>query len=151
MIQYGLRMDEEAAYRELQEVIAEFTSNYSSHFDKLLIRLPKERYYPDSNPVMLIAAGVIGYHETKSIELRPFPDVITALRRLAKTNLRLGIVSAGLQAKQAEIRMPRERMVALERAQMRCWSCRLHSRRFPARLLPQLHIRCRDACTTSRQ
>jgi putative hydrolase of the HAD superfamily len=102
MIQYGLRMDEEAAYRELQEVIAEFTSNYASHFDKLLSRLPREKCYPDINPVMLIAAGVIGYHETKSIELRPFPDVMPALRRLAKTRLSLGIVSAGLQAKQAE-------------------------------------------------
>ena len=102
MIQYGLRMDEESAYRELQEVIAEFTSNNSTHFDKLLMRLPAEKYYPDVNPALLIAAGVIGYHETKSIELRPFPDVITALRRLAKTKLRLGIVSAGLQAKQAE-------------------------------------------------
>jgi putative hydrolase of the HAD superfamily len=38
MIQYGLKMDEESAFRELQEVIAEFTSNYSSHFDKLLVR-----------------------------------------------------------------------------------------------------------------
>jgi len=102
MIQYGLKMDEESAYRELLEVIAEFTSNYSSHFDKLLVRLPKERYYPDCNPAVLIAAGVIGYHETKSVELRPFPDVTAALRRLAKTELVLGIVSAGLQEKQAE-------------------------------------------------
>jgi putative hydrolase of the HAD superfamily len=102
MIQYGLKMDEESAFRELQEVIAEFTSNYSSHFDKLLVRLPKEKYYPESNPAILIAAGVIGYHETKSVELRPFPDVIAGLRRLAKTELVLGIVSAGLQEKQAE-------------------------------------------------
>jgi len=102
MIQYGLKMDEESAYRELQEVIAEFTSNYSSHFDKLLIHLPKKRYYPNCNPTVLIATGVIGYHETKSVELRPFPDVIAALRRLSKTDLVLGIVSADLQEKQAE-------------------------------------------------
>jgi putative hydrolase of the HAD superfamily len=102
MIQYGLKMDEEAAYRELLEVIAEFSSNYESHLDKLLDRLPRERFYPDVNPAILVAAGVVGYHETKSIELRPFPDVITALRRLAKTRLRLGIVSAGLTTKQAE-------------------------------------------------
>jgi putative hydrolase of the HAD superfamily len=102
MIQYGLKMDEESAFRELQEVIAEFTSNYASHFDKLLVRLSKEKYYADCNPAILIAAGVIGYHETKSVELRPFPDVIAGLRRLAKTELVLGIVSAGLQEKQAE-------------------------------------------------
>jgi putative hydrolase of the HAD superfamily len=102
MIQYGLKLDEEMAYRELLEVIAEFSSNFPSHYDKLLVRLNKEKHYPETNPAILVAAGVIGYHETKSIELRPFPDVIAALRRLSKTRLRLGIVSAGLQAKQAE-------------------------------------------------
>ena len=42
----------EAAYRELLEVIAEFSSNYSSHLDKLLDRLPRERCYPDVNPAI---------------------------------------------------------------------------------------------------
>jgi putative hydrolase of the HAD superfamily len=102
MIQYGLEMDEEAAYRELSEVIAEFSSNYPSHFDKLFVRLPKEKYYPNANVAVLIAAGVIGYHETKSLELRPFADVPSTLRRLARLDLKLGVVSAGLQAKQAE-------------------------------------------------
>ncbi len=102
MISYGLRMDEEAGYREFLEVIAEFSSNYSNHFDKLLSRLPRERCYPDINPAILVAAGVIGYHETKSLELRPFPDVPVALSKLAKTSLVLGVVSAGLQIKQCE-------------------------------------------------
>jgi putative hydrolase of the HAD superfamily len=102
MIEYGLDVDEEAAYRELLEVIGEFSSNYSSHFDKLLIRLPREKHYPDVNPAILVAAGVIGYHETKSLELRPFPDVTGVLRRLARTTLILGVVSSGLQTKQAE-------------------------------------------------
>lgn len=102
MISYGLDIEEEAAFRELQEVITEFSSNYSSHFDKLLTRLPREKHYRDVNPAILIAAGVIGYHETKSLELRPFPDVTLVLRRLARTTLSLGVVSAGLQTKQAE-------------------------------------------------
>jgi putative hydrolase of the HAD superfamily len=102
MIDYGLQVDEETAYKELLEVITEFTSNYSSHFDKLLVRFPRERYYPAVNPAILIAAGIIGYHETKSLELRPFPDVTSVLRRLARTPLILGVVSAGLQTKQAE-------------------------------------------------
>ena len=102
MIAHGLRMDEEQAYRELGEVIAEFSSNYGNHFDKLLSRLPRERCWPGINPAILIAAGVIGYHETKSLELRPFDDVPRLLRRLAKAPLILGIVSAGLQIKQCE-------------------------------------------------
>ncbi len=102
MIEYGLAVDEETAYAELTEVINEFSSNYASHFDKLLVRLPREKAYPRVNPAVLVAAGVIGYHETKSLELRPFPDVTGALRRLARTPLALGIVSAGLQTKQSE-------------------------------------------------
>ena len=102
MIEYGLEVDEDTGYHELVEVITEFTSNYSSHFDKLLVRFPREKYYPHVNPAILVAAGVIGYHETKSLELRPFPDVIGVLRRLARTPLILGVVSSGLQTKQAE-------------------------------------------------
>ena len=102
MIAHGLRMDEEEAYRELGEVSAEFSSNYSNHFDKLLSRLPRERCWPELNPAILVAAGVIGYHETKSLELRPFEDVTRVLRSLARTSLILGVVSAGLQIKQCE-------------------------------------------------
>lgn len=102
MIAHGLRLDEEEAYHELGEVISEFSSNYPNHFDKLLSRLPRERCWPGINPAILIAAGVIGYHETKSLELRPFDDVPRLLRRLVRTPLVLGVVSAGLQIKQCE-------------------------------------------------
>jgi putative hydrolase of the HAD superfamily len=102
MIAHGLRLDEETAFRELGEVIAEFSSNYGNHFDKLLSRLPRERCWQGINPAILVAAGVIGYHETKSLELRPFEDVPAVLRRLARTPLVLGVVSAGLEIKQCE-------------------------------------------------
>jgi putative hydrolase of the HAD superfamily len=102
MIRHGLRMDEEAACRELGEVIAEFSSNYSSHFDKLLSRIPRERHWADCNPAILVAAGVIGYHETKSRALEPFPEVARVLRALRAAGLTLGVVSAGLQIKQCE-------------------------------------------------
>jgi putative hydrolase of the HAD superfamily len=101
MIRHGLKIDSEAAWRELREVISEFSSNYDAHFDKLLLRIPPESY-AGINPIILVAAGVIGYHETKSLELKPFDDVIGALRILSRSSLILGIISAGLQIKQAE-------------------------------------------------
>ena len=101
MILHGLRMEPESVLRELREVISEFSSNYSSHFDKLLIRIPPE-CYAEVNPVILVAAGVIAYHETKSDELQAFTDVMRGLRRLARSPLKLGVISAGLQIKQAE-------------------------------------------------
>lgn len=101
MVRHGLRMDPDDALKELEEVISEFSSNYSSHFDKLLLRIPAS-FYENVNPDILVAAGVIGYHETKSLELKPFDDVVQAMRVLFRTDLMLGVVSAGLRIKQAE-------------------------------------------------
>ena len=101
MVRLGLRMEHEAVMRELREVIAEFTSNYEGHFDKLLLRLPRE-VYEGLNPAILVAGAVIAYHETKASRLRPLPDVVEALRKLSHTELILGVITMGPQVKQAE-------------------------------------------------
>ena len=69
MIRVGLKMRKEPLMRELQEVISEFTSNYEAHFDKLLLRIPKH-CYQGINTAILVAAGVVAYHETKIRELK---------------------------------------------------------------------------------
>ena len=51
---------------------------------------------------MLIAAGVIAYHQTKERDLKPLPDAVALLRALHQARVRAGIVSAGLHVKQAE-------------------------------------------------
>lgn len=101
MIRYGLKVSEKDALYELKEVINEFTSNYDKHFDKLLNRFPSSSF-EGVNPAILVAAGVVGYHQTKFRELKPYPDVVEALDALKKTHLILGIISAGLAIKQAE-------------------------------------------------
>ncbi len=98
---YGVRLPTEELYRELQEVIGEFTSNYPNHFDKLLLRLPRNAA-AGANPAILVAAAVAAYHDSKGPHLRPFPDVIPALRKLASTPLIRGIITSGLSVKQAE-------------------------------------------------
>jgi len=101
MIRLGLRMEHEQVMRELREVIIEFSSNYEAHFDKLLLRLPKETY-EGTNAAILVAGAVIAYHETKAGQLQPLPDVMEALRKLSKTELTLGVITMGPQVKQAE-------------------------------------------------
>jgi putative hydrolase of the HAD superfamily len=102
MIGMGLRVSEDEAYRELMEVISEFSSNYDRHYHKLLRRLQPEAT-AGVNPAVIVAAGVVAYHETKYEELKPFPDAGAALRELAdKTDLTLGILTEGLEIKQAE-------------------------------------------------
>jgi putative hydrolase of the HAD superfamily len=97
----GLRIDAETCMRELQEVLEEFTSNYPSHFDKVIQRLPAEAS-AGLNHAVLVAAGVVAYHETKWRHFRVYDDAWEVLNWLASTDLIRGIISAGLSVKQAE-------------------------------------------------
>ncbi|MGE3166410.1 MAG: HAD-IA family hydrolase [Planctomycetota bacterium] len=101
MIRAGLRLEREVVQSELEEVIREFSSNHDAHFDKLLLRLPR-RVYKGVNPAMIVAAGVVAYHETKTRELEPYEDAYEGLRRLAETPVVRGIITEGLAIKQAE-------------------------------------------------
>ncbi len=86
--------------RELDEIITEFSSNDERHYHRLLQRLPR-RTFEGLNTAVLIAGAVRAYHETKSM-LAPFPDVLPALRQLTRTDLIRGVITAGLEIKQAE-------------------------------------------------
>jgi putative hydrolase of the HAD superfamily len=101
MIAHGLDLPEEEAIRELAEVVSEFTSNYDEHLDRLLDRLGPA-HWGGRNPAVLIAAGIVAYHQTKERQLRPLPDATAILRTLHRGRVRTGIVSAGLRVKQAE-------------------------------------------------
>ncbi len=101
MIEAGLVLPRDQLMVELSEVIREFSANYEHHFDKVLLRIPR-RYYKGINPAVIVAAGVIAYHETKIRHLAPYEDAIEVLRLLSKTNLILGIITEGLEVKQAE-------------------------------------------------
>ncbi len=101
MIRAGLRMEAKECFQELSEIIEELGTNYEHHYDKLLGRIPKENY-AGVNPAVIVAAGVVAYHETKFKDLKPYPDVVTAFNILSHTGITLGIITAGLQIKQAE-------------------------------------------------
>jgi putative hydrolase of the HAD superfamily len=101
MIRCGLRVERDVLLKELEEIISEFTSNYEGHFNKLLLRVPRASYN-GVNPAILIAAGVVAYHETKFRELAPYNDAIEVLKILARTTLIRGVITAGLEVKQAE-------------------------------------------------
>ncbi len=101
MVQTGIRLPEEEVANELDEVIREFGSNYEHHYDKLLMRLPRESW-AGVNSAMLVTAGVVAYHDTKFQELHPFPDVKPLLSGLRGAGLRTGIITHGWTVKQAE-------------------------------------------------
>lgn len=101
MIRVGVQMSEKELMRELEEVIAEFSSNYQNHFDKLLQRIPRAKYR-GVNPGIIVAAGVSAYHDTKFSQLKPYADAVSLLRSLQRTKLVCGVVTDGLMVKQAE-------------------------------------------------
>ncbi|MSR75961.1 MAG: haloacid dehalogenase, partial [Planctomycetes bacterium] len=101
MIDLGLRTPREKLLREFHEVITEFTSNYEHHFERLLARLP-EQDVVGLNSALLVAGGVVAYHETKFRELAAHDDVTEVLQVLSRRGLTLGIISSGLTLKQME-------------------------------------------------
>lgn len=101
MVEAGLDLPEEVVLKELDEVLAEFSSNYEHHFDKLLQRL-RPAALTRHNPALIVAAGVAAYHDTKFRELAPFDDVYPLLSDLKKAGIRLGVITHGWTVKQAE-------------------------------------------------
>jgi len=101
MISAGLRTTRAECVRELDEVLAEFSSNYGGHFDKVIHRLPNDASQ-GLNPAILVAAGVVAYHETKWKELKVYDDAYEVLQWLSGTDIVRGIISLGWTVKQAE-------------------------------------------------
>lgn len=99
----GVDVPAERLFKELQEVIREFSSNYPYHYDKLLLRLPDEAMQNVDKDVA-VAAAVMAYHRTKHEQLQPFPDVEPFLHALSDSNIpdAPAIISEGLSVKQAE-------------------------------------------------
>jgi putative hydrolase of the HAD superfamily len=94
MIEAGLPIDLERGYTLLKEIVKEFGSNYSKHFDELL-----KRQGLKWNP-KVIAAGVVAYRHANLGFLRPYPDTITTLLKLRDMGYKLGLVSEGIPVKQ---------------------------------------------------
>jgi putative hydrolase of the HAD superfamily len=100
MIQAGLDIDLPTAISELNEVVAEFTSNDPSHFDRFLARLP-QRALSGINPAILVATGVAAYSDTVHDNLMAYGDALDAFKRLHAAGFRLGVISQGYTVKQA--------------------------------------------------
>lgn len=101
MIRIGLKVKPEDANDILDEIISEFSSNDPHQLNKLLSRLP-DSAKKGTNELMIIAAGISGYHNTKFVDLKPFSDVKKYLPEIARFPVSLGVISSGVGLKQAE-------------------------------------------------
>lgn len=96
MIDAGLPLDSNEAYRLLREIIDEYGSNYDKHFNILT-----KRVFGEEKP-LLIALGMITYHNVKFALLRLFPQTTKTLIYLKEQGYHLGVISNGITIKQWE-------------------------------------------------
>jgi putative hydrolase of the HAD superfamily len=96
MIDAGLPLSQQEAYLLLREIIKEKGSNYDKHFNILTKRVMGEE------KPLLIALGMITYHNVKFALLRLFPDTMSTLIYLKKRDYQMGVISNGLTIKQWE-------------------------------------------------
>ena len=101
MISAGLDLPFKDAVAELDEVVAEFSSNDEHHFDRLLERIPKKALC-GFNPAILVAIGVAAYHDTIHESFSPYEDGVEAFKRLHALGFALGVITQGRTVKQAE-------------------------------------------------
>lgn len=96
MIDAGLPLSHEDAYKLLREIIKEKGSNYNKHLNVLT-----KRVFEEEKP-LLIAIGMITYHNVKFALLRLFPNTMPTLIDLKSKGYKLGVISNGLTIKQYE-------------------------------------------------
>ena len=94
MLEAGLPVDVEKAFKTLNEVVEEYGRHYPKHFDRMLERLGVKW------DAKIIAAGVVAYRETSWAFLKPYPDTIPTLLTLRDHGYRIGLVSGGDPVKQ---------------------------------------------------
>ena len=96
MVENGLPLKNDEAYKLLKEIIIEKGSNYDKHFNLLTKTVCRK----ENN--LLIALGMITYHNVKFALLSPFPRTTDILIYLKTKGYKLGVISNGLAIKQWE-------------------------------------------------
>ncbi|RZN49448.1 TIGR02253 family HAD-type hydrolase [archaeon] len=96
MIDQGLPLTPEGGCKKLVEIVRRKGSNYPGHFDLLVEETIGEKNY------RLIAAGIIGYHNTKFANMHPYSDTVSTLIELKKMGMEVNIISNGRSLKQWE-------------------------------------------------
>ncbi len=105
MIELGLNIDKEKAIKIIQEIVKEYGSNSSMHYDYFIKRLNQLEKNVDlisySNQIKFTAAAVMAYHNEKRT-MKLFDDVKECLQELKKRDIKTAIITDGIPIKQYE-------------------------------------------------
>ncbi|MFW9999933.1 MAG: TIGR02253 family HAD-type hydrolase [Candidatus Hodarchaeota archaeon] len=106
MINLGLEIDKNKAVRILNEIVREYGSNSSKHYNHFVRRLnqmdEKIEFMSYNDRYKYIAAAVMAYHEEKVNSIKLYDDVRNSLSRLKELSIKTAIITDGIPIKQYE-------------------------------------------------
>ncbi len=106
MFKMGLKMDRKRAIRILSEIVKEYGSNSSKHYNHFLKRLNQIEenieFISYNDRYKYIAAAVMAYHEEKVNSIKLYNDVEKILIKLKEFSIKTAIITDGIPIKQYE-------------------------------------------------
>lgn len=106
MIDLGLKIDKQNAIKMITEVVKEYGSNSSNHYNYFIRRFNRLENVREKIPYSLqfkyISAAVMAYHKEKIDSIKLYDDVKPCLIKLREMGLKSAIISDGLPIKQYE-------------------------------------------------
>ncbi|MBY9003025.1 MAG: TIGR02253 family HAD-type hydrolase [Candidatus Lokiarchaeota archaeon] len=104
MIDLGLEIDRDVAITLIHEIVNEYGSNSSQHYNYFIRRLNELEFLSISlnKQFKYIAAAVMAYHKEKIDLIALYDDVDPCLKKLKKIGIKTVIISDGLPIKQYE-------------------------------------------------
>lgn len=106
MIDLGLKIDRQNAIKMITEVVKEYGSNSSNHYNYFIRRYNRLEDHKEKIPYSLqfkyISAAVMAYHKEKIDSIKLYDDVKPCLIKLREKGLKSAIISDGLPIKQYE-------------------------------------------------
>jgi len=87
-------MTVEGGMEKLEEIVKRYGSNFNKHYD-MLVGNRKDKH-------KVVAAGIVAYHNTKRVHLKPYDDTLPTLTRLKSSGYKIGVITDGLSVKQWE-------------------------------------------------
>jgi putative hydrolase of the HAD superfamily len=106
MISLGLKIEREKAIQIIKEIVNEYGSNSSKHYNYLIRRLNQTEstveYISYNMRYKYISAAVMAYHQEKVNSIQLYDDVYECLTRLKDLSIKTAIITDGIPIKQYE-------------------------------------------------
>ena len=106
MIELGLKIDREKAIKIIQEIVKEYGSNSSKHYNYFVRRYNRLEEIAEpisySYQFKFISAAVMAYHGEKIKSIKLYDDVEPCLKKLNEMSIKTAIITDGLPLKQYE-------------------------------------------------